>query len=95
MTLTDTDCRRIAHYLFLEIDEKYGTALKTMQKPAARVLVSARVAAERLGISTSQLYRIKDNFSYIKGSGRTSSLKFDASRLVDEYQRFLHISNPS
>lgn len=66
-----------------------------LQKKDDRLL-TAKEAAAILGISVSQLYHIKDyedgrpRFSYVKcGNAKSSTLKFKASTLVDEYQRYV------
>ncbi len=59
------------------------------------VMVSAKKAADMLGISVWQLYRIKDDengnpqFSYTKGCSHSSPLKFNSETLVGEYQKVL------
>lgn len=93
--MTDYELRKLAHFIVIEMGDQLEDRILKAHKRDAKRLVSVKTAADMLGISPSQLYRIKDHFTYIKGNGRTSSLKFDAGRLVDEYQRFLHISNPS
>ncbi len=66
-----------------------------MKKEPKKKLVSAKIAADTLGISVWQLYRIKDDedgrprFSYSKGSSQSSPLKFNAVTLIEEYERFL------
>ncbi len=66
---------------------------KGMKK--AKRLVPAKKAAEMLGISVWQLYRIKDDkdgrpqFSYTKGGSQSSPIKFNAVTLIDEYERYL------
>lgn len=64
-------------------------------RPAKR-LVSAKEAAAMLGISVMQLYHIKDDengaprFSYMKtGKTKQASLKFDSSKLMKEYERYI------
>ena len=58
--------------------------------------VTAKTAASMLGISTWTLYRLKTYpsgepvFTSIKsGSSRSSTLKYDASKLVQEYEAYL------
>lgn len=62
----------------------------------AKKLVSAKEAAAMLGISVMQLYHIKDDengvprFSYMKtGKTKQASLKFDSSKLMEEYERYI------
>lgn len=62
----------------------------------AKKLVSAKEAAAMLGISVMQLYHIKDDengvprFSYMKtGKSKQASLKFDSSKLMKEYERYI------
>ena len=62
----------------------------------AKKLVSAKEAAAMLGISVMQLYHIKDDengvprFSYMKtGKTKQASLKFDSSKLMKEYERYI------
>ena len=58
-------------------------------------LISAKEAADRLGISVWLLYRIKDDengnprFSYRKGDSQSSPLKFNAATLMKEYDAYL------
>lgn len=77
--------------LLKKIGKLWGTDMKRKPK-----LVSPNKAAEILGISVWQLYRIKDNangiprFSYIKtGNSNSSPLKFDASKILEEYELYL------
>ena len=96
--MTDTEIRRLAHYVVLEacsnddLLRKIANMTAKAQKPPKR-LVSAKRAAEILGISVWQLYRIKEHFSYIKGGNSNSSaLKFNEATLVDEYEDYLLIT---
>lgn len=98
--MTDAEMRRLAHYIVMEQASNeqwlaaYAKAQSKLRGPERR-LISAKKAADMLGISVWQLYRIKDDedgrpqFSYTKGSAKSSPLKFDASRLLDEYERYL------
>ena len=93
--MTDTEIRKLAHYVVMEactnddLLRKIANMTTKAQKPPKR-LVSAKRAAERLGISVWQLYRIKEHFSYVKGGDSNSSvLKFNESTLVDEYELYL------
>lgn len=92
--MTDRELKRLAHLIVLEqasSDEwmkAYVRAQKALSKPE-RHLVSAKKAADMLGISVWQLYRIKDAFNYVKGSSESSPLRFDASTLVEEYERYV------
>ena len=52
-------------------------------------LVSAKKAAEMLGISVGHLYHIKENFSYVKGESKSSPLRFNEATLQDEYTAYL------
>lgn len=92
--MTETELRRLAHLIVLEQASSdvwmkaYVKAQSAAKKPEKR-LVSARQAAELLGISKWQLYRIKDRFSYVKGASGSSPLKFNAVTLQEEYERYL------
>ena len=92
--MTDTEIKKLAHYVVIEacsnedLLRKIATMTTKAQKPQKR-LVTAKRAAEILGISVWQLYRIKDNFSYVKGGGKSSSLKFNETSLLDEYETYL------
>lgn len=98
--MTDLELRKLAHYIVVEqaSNEQWLTAFAKAQakiKKSEKRLISAKKAANMLGISVWQLYRIKDDedgvpqFSYTKGSAKSSPLKFDASRLIGEYNMFL------
>jgi len=56
---------------------------------AAQRLISARQAAQQLGISIGHLYHIKEHFTYVKGESKSSPLRFDESKLHDEYKAYL------
>lgn len=73
-----------------EFLERLGRIMsKNVNKPKTKP-VSAKVAADILGISVRQLRRIKDNFSYSKtGTTQQSGLVFNANTLMDEYQRYI------
>lgn len=98
--MTDNELRRLAHLIVLEQASNeqwmiaFAKAQSKLQKPQKK-LVSAKIAAEMLGISVWQLYRIKDDedgtprFSYTKGESQSSPLKFDASTLLEEYEKYL------
>ena len=98
--MTDNEMRRLAHLIVMEQANNeewmlaFAKAQAKLQKHEKR-LVSAKKAAEMLGISTWQLYRIKDDedgmpqFSYTKGSSQSSPLRFDADKLLEEYERYL------
>ena len=98
--MTDNEMRRLAHLIVMEQANNeewmiaFAKAQAKLQKHEKR-LVSAKKAAEMLGISTWQLYRIKDDedgmpqFSYTKGSSQSSPLSFDADKLLEEYERYL------
>ena len=86
---------KIAEHLMNDdrFTEKVAKAIGS--KPVKK-LVSAKEAAAMLGISVMQLYHIKDDengtprFSYIKtGSSKQASLKFDSSKLMKEYERYI------
>lgn len=98
--MTDFELRKLAHYIVVEqaSNEQWLTAFAKAQakiKNSEKRLISAKKAANMLGISVHQLRRIKDDedgkpqFSYIKGHAQSSPLKFDASRLIGEYNMFL------
>ena len=98
--MTDNELKRLAHLIVMEQAQNeewmqaFAKAQAKLQKTEKR-LVSAKKAAEILGISTWQLYRIKDDedgkpqFSYTKGESHSSPLKFNAATLTDEYERYL------
>lgn len=73
----------------------FAKANSKLQKKDDKLL-SAKEAADMLGISVSLLYHIKDyedgrpRFSYIKcGKSKSATLKFKASTLVEEYERYV------
>lgn len=78
-----------------ELLEKVAKFIGKSSKPEPR-LVSTKRAAEIIGISEWQLYHIKDDedgrpqFTYVKaGNSKSARLKFDASVIREEYERFL------
>ncbi len=86
---------KIAEHL-MNNDRFVEKMAKVMSHNPARRLVTTKEAAAMLGISAMQLYHIKDDengvprFSYIKtGSSKQAPLKFDASKLMKEYERFI------
>ena len=102
--MTDGELRRLAHFIVLEqasskewmeaFAKEYARITKGKETP--KRFVSAKQAAVILGISVWQLYRIKDDengkprFSYIKsGTEKSSTLKFNAATLVEEYERYI------
>ena len=99
--LSDNDCRKIAVFICeamkedIELQQVIADAMKKVVKPK-RCLIRLSEAAIILGISKSQLYKIKDDeqgnkrFSYVKqGSSKSCPVLFDSSRLVQEYERYL------
>lgn len=98
--LTDNELRRLALLIVQEQArnpewmESYAKARAKAENPSVR-LVSAKRAAEILGISVWQLYKIKDDengepqFSYVKGVSQSSPLKFNVDKLEKEYERYL------
>ena len=98
--MTERDIQRLAHAIILEAsmnDDLLAKIARMIQKETRKTkhLVSAKQAALMLGISVSQLYHIKDDdsgtprFSYIKTGGQKSStLKFNADTLAEEYERY-------
>lgn len=98
--MTDLELRKLAQFIVIEQSkspewmEAFAKAQTRMQKPEDK-LISAQKAAEYLGISVWQLYRIKDDedgrpqFSYIKGESKSSPLKFQLATLKEEYERFI------
>ena len=79
-------------------DELIARVSKAMQKnkKPEKKLISLKKAAEMLGISHWQLYRIKDDasgrpqFSYVKtGTAKSSTVKFNAATIHEEYERYL------
>ena len=91
--MTDYELRKLAHYIVIEMGDQLGDMILKSQKRDARRLVSVKTAADMLGISPSQLYRIKDNLTYVKGAGRTASLKFDATTLIERYSQYILTKN--
>ena len=98
--MTDLEIRHLAHQIVLEASsnekllEKVAEMIRRGTKKP-RHLVTHKQAAEILGISPWQLYRIKDypdgrpRFTYIKRTGkRSSNLKYNADTLVEEYERY-------
>lgn len=98
--MTDSEMRRLAHYIVMEQASNeqwltaYAKAQSKLREPQRR-LVSAKEAANMLGISVWLLYRIKDDedgkpqFSYTKGNAQSSPLKFNSATLIEEYERYL------
>ncbi len=81
-----------------EDDKLIEKIVKAVEKQRSKQprLVTAKTAASMLGISTWTLYRLKTYpngepiFTTIKsGSSRSSTLKYDASKLVQEYEAYL------
>jgi len=96
--MTDSELRRLAQMIVQEQarNQEWMDAFVHAQvrhgegTPCGRRFLSAHEAAEALGISVWQLYRIKDRFTCIKsGVERSSTLKFDASTLQAEYRDYL------
>ncbi len=100
--MSDIELRRLAHYIVLEQASNeewmnsFAKAQSRLMKSEKTKLISAKKAAEMLGISVWQLYRIKDDadgrpqFSYVKnGNSKSSTLKFNAATLMDEYERYI------
>lgn len=97
--MSDGELRRLARMIVQEQSksEAWMTAFaKTkaeLEKPRKK-MVSAKQAAEMIGISVWQLYRIKDDeygypqFTYLKGDSQSSPLYFDGDLLVEEYRKF-------
>ena len=86
---------KIAEHLMND-DRFVEKMAKAISHKPVKKLISAKDAAAMLGISVMQLYHIKDDengvprFSYIKtGSSRQASLKFDSSKLMTEYERYI------
>ena len=98
--MTDNELRRLAHYIVLEQANNeqwltaYAKAQSKLRVPEKR-LIGAKKAAEMLGISVTLLRRIKDDengvpqFSYVKGGSKSSPLKFNAAKLMEEYERYV------
>lgn len=99
--LTEVELRTLARMIVQEQAENeqwmmaYAKAQSKIAKPEKK-LISPQKAADMIGISVWQLYRIKDdengipNFSYVKaGKSKSSPLKFNAATLIEEYERFL------
>ena len=86
---------KIAQHL-IDNDRFMEKMAKAMSHKPVKKLISAKEAAAMLGISAMQLYHIKDDengvprFSYIKaGAAKSASLKFDSSKLMEEYERYI------
>ena len=86
---------KIAEHL-LNDDRFAEKVAKAIGGKPVKKLVSAKDAAAMLGISVMQLYHIKDDengvprFSYMKtGKTKQASLKFDSSKLMKEYERYI------
>lgn len=98
--MTDEELRRLARFIVQEQAEN-DRWMESFARAQARLgeqcrrLVSAKTAAEMLGISVWQLYRIKDDdngvprFSYTKGGSQSSPLRFNPDTIVDEYESYL------
>lgn len=74
----------------------FAKANAKLKKKDDDEMLSTKDAAKRIGISRSLLYHIKDGedgkpqFSYIKcGNSKSATLKFKASTLVEEYERYV------
>ncbi|MBR5728594.1 MAG: hypothetical protein IKX61_00070 [Prevotella sp.] len=108
--MTNGELERLGHYIMLEMvsSEAWMDAFArafakvTKGKETPKRFVSAKEAARILGISVWQLYRIKDDengkprFSYIKsGTEKSSTLKFNAATLVEEYERYISFKEVS
>lgn len=97
--MSDGELRRLARMIVQEQAKSeawmmaYAKAKAELEKPSKK-LVPAKQAAEMIGISVWQLYRIKDDengcpqFTYVKGDSQSSPLYFDGDLLVEEYRRF-------
>lgn len=103
--LTDRDCKRIVECLCealktdTQLQDVMANAMLRVSEPKRRLIKLAEAAA-LLGISTSQLYHIKDDadgrkrFSYVKqGKARSCPVLFDESKLIEEYERYLAEKN--
>lgn len=97
--MSDGELRRLARMIVQEQAKSeawmtaFAKAKAKLEKPTKN-LVSAKQAAEMIGISVWQLYRIKDDenghpqFTYVKGDSQSSPLYFDADLLIEEYKKF-------
>lgn len=102
--MTDNELRRLARMIVQE-QSRNEEWMNAFAKASSRIrsaemgMVSAKRAAEILGISVWQLYRIKDNedgtprFTYVKGCSKSSPLRFDSSLLRKEYDAYLRMRN--
>ena len=69
--------------------EAFVKAQSEVKVPSVKY-VSAKTAAEMLGMSVWQLYRIKGHLTHKKsGKEQSSTLKFDAWKLVEDYERYI------
>lgn len=98
--MTDYEIKRLAKAIISEVLENdfllrkiasYGQS----QGKGCNRLVTAKQAAQMLGISVSHLYHIKDDengmprFSYTKvGGGKQGVLRFNAGTLMREYEQY-------
>lgn len=97
MSIEEIDLLAVKIAEHLMNDDRFAEKVaKAIGGRPAKKLVSAKEAAAMLGISVMQLYHIKDDengvprFSYIKtGSSKQASLKFDSSKLMKEYERYI------
>lgn len=101
--MTDSELRRLAYIIVEEQArnkqwmENHLQARRAASEHVCRdvQLISAREAAAMLGISYSWFRHIiydengNPNFTFIKGASRNSRMKFDKSKLLDEYKRYL------
>lgn len=91
--MTDGELKRLAHYIVMEqaTNHEWMTAFAKVQaetRQKEQKLIRAKDAADMLGISVWQLYRIKDSFSYTK-TGSNGTLKFNSATLLQEYEKYL------
>lgn len=99
--LSDAEMKTIATYI-IKMAREDDLLLERLAKASEKLrsrkqrFITAKKAAETLGISTWSLYRLKTYpsgepiFTSVKsGNSKSSTLKYDASRLVEEYQAYL------
>lgn len=98
--MTDTELRKLAHYIVQEqaASPQWMKAYcqQRGEDSKAKKLISVKSAAELLGVSPSWLYHHKDDeygrpqFSYVKsGDSRSSTLKFNESTIMQEYDMLI------
>lgn len=60
-----------------------------VKEESGDVWLSPQEAADKLGLSVSRIYHIKNHLTHRKGNGRTSRVYFLESTLFDDYTKSL------